>query len=277
MKQLIIILSISLMTTNTMIGQKSSFKDDFGNNESLENWNLLEIEGWVSKIRKLKVENGQLVIEPTSSGWFEDNFAGHLYREYTGNFELTTRIKVEGTVAAYPQTAFSLAGLFVRVPRALTASEWERGKENWMFFSTGCATDPGEPQFEIKSTYNSQSTLKIYPAKNGWMELKIVRVDEIFTLLYKFEGGNWELLDQFIRPDLPETLQLGITAYADWPSVAEVYPNYEEYNKNGTSADKGDLRVYVDYLELKSASVEKKIPIANFIGNEVLEKVRIAN
>lgn len=249
-------------------------KDDFSSSKSLSNWTSLEIEGWESKIRKLTVENDQLVIEPTSSGWFEDNFAGYFYQEYNGNFELSTKVKVEGTTDNLPQTAFSLAGLFVRVPRELKASQWERGKENWMFFSIGSATEPGKSQFEIKSTYNSQSTLKIYPAKEKWVELKIVRVSEVFTLLYKFEDEEWVLLDQFIRPDLPETLQLGVTAYADWPSVAEVYPNYEEYNTNGTPEDHGDLVAYFDYIEITPTPVKKELPIANFIGQQVLTSIQ---
>lgn len=265
-----------LISMQTTLAQ-STFRDGFENETSLNNWTSLEIDGWKSKIRKIAVANGALTIEPTSSGWFEDNFAGHLYREYTGDFELSTKVKSEGTTANLPQTAFSLAGLFIRVPRAFTADEWERGKENWMFFSIGSATEPGKPQFEIKSTYKSQSTLKIYPAKDKWVELKIVRVSEVFTLMHRFEGEEWILLDQFIRPDLPETLQLGVTAYADWPSLAEIYPNYEAYNQNGTKLDKGDLIASFDYVEIKPAPIQKELPIANFIGQQVLESVKASN
>ncbi len=243
---------------------------NFDDTQDLDQWSQLIIERWTSKIRTLEVKDGQLILEPTSSGWFEDNYAGFLYRTFSGNFELTTKVKVVGTAADLPSTAFSLAGLFIRVPREVEAKSWTRNGENWMFFSIGTATEPGKPQFEIKSTYNSQSTLKIYPAKADWVELKIVRVSEIFTLLYKFKDDSWKIIDQFIRPDFPETLQLGITAYTDWPSVSEIYPNYEEYNKNGTKVDNGDLRAFYDYISIKKGVVEKKLPIANFIGEEIL-------
>ena len=261
------------MSTSHLIAQ-NTFKDEFNTPSSLENWEQLEIEGWSSKVREVKVEDNKLVLEPTSSGWFEDNFAGFLYREYTGNFQLTSKVKVEGTVASFPETLFSLAGLFIRAPRKVTAATWERGKENWMFFSTGSATDAGKPQFEIKSTYNSQSTLKIFPSKETWMELKIVRVDEIFTLLYKYEGEEWQILDQFIRPDLPETLQVGITAYSDWSSLAKIYPSYEKYNVEGTLQDKGDLRAHFDYVSIEPCDIKKEVPIANFIGQQVLSTVQ---
>ena len=154
------------MTANNLAAQPS-FKDTFASNQSLTQWKSLQIDGWSSKIRRLDIENDMLVLEPTSSGWFEDNYAGFLYQEYTGNFELTTKVKAQGTTASLPQTAFSLAGLFIRAPRHVEPGHWERGKENWMFFSIGSATEPGKPQFEIKSTYKSQSTLKIYPGKRS--------------------------------------------------------------------------------------------------------------
>ncbi|WKN42617.1 DUF1349 domain-containing protein [Tunicatimonas pelagia] len=253
-----------------------TFRDDFASPNSLNNWQQLEVDGWQSKVRSLEIQNGHLVMEPTSSGWFEDNVAGFLYREYTGNFELTARLKVSGTTTDLPQTAFSLAGLFVRAPHELRADTWQPGQENWMFFSIGSATEPGTPQFEIKSTYQSQSTLKIYPAQDAWVTLKLVRVDEVFTLLHCFDGQDWQLLDQFIRPDLPETLQLGITAYADWPSVAEVYPDYAQYNRQGTPQDRGNLVARFDFISISPTPIEKELPIANLIGEQVLTSVQEA-
>ncbi|MBP2831276.1 DUF1349 domain-containing protein [Aquimarina sp. U1-2] len=263
-----------IVMTAFSIQAQEKFVSGFNSDKNLKDWSQLTIEGWKSKIRTLKVENGKLIYEPTSSGWFEDNYAGFLYREFQGNFELTTKVKVEGTNSKLPKTSFSLAGLFVRAPREVNSKNWKPKGENWMFFSIGSATEPEKPQFEIKSTYSSQSTLKIYPAKAEWVELKIVRVSEIFTLLHKFEGEEWKILDQFIRPDLPETLQLGITAYSDWPSVSEIYPNYEEYNRNGTKNDDGDLIAYFDYVSIKKGVVEKELPIANFIGKEVLKNLK---
>jgi hypothetical protein len=75
------------------------------------------------------------VLRPKSSGWFEDNTAGHLYREVTGDFIVTTRIKVEGTRVPVPQRSFSLAGLFIRKPHTVTQEGWTPKQENWL--STG--------------------------------------------------------------------------------------------------------------------------------------------
>ncbi|NER08558.1 MAG: DUF1349 domain-containing protein, partial [Okeania sp. SIO3C4] len=190
------------------------------------------------------------------------NTAGHLYREITGDFIVTTRIKVEGTETAVPQRSFSLAGLFIREPRAFTAETWIPGEENWLFISVGTAFPAGQPQFEIKSTYNSLSTLKISDAQTGWMRLRIARSGELFTLLYQAEGAEeWQVLDQFIRPDLPKTLNVGLTAYADWDSVSADYPNYQQYNEQGASSQNPDLLAYVESIEFRRPTTPR-FPLA---------------
>ncbi len=241
-------------------------QDKFESEKSLEQWKSLEISGWASKWRTAKISNGNFVIQPKSSGWFEDNYGGFLYHEVTGDFIVSTRIKVEGNGVPTPETSFSLAGLFIRKPRDFSAESWRPGQENWLFFSTGCATESGKPQFEIKSTYQSTSTLKIFPSKQGWMDLRIVRLGEIFSLLYRYDGAEWTLLDQFIRPDFPMTLQVGITAYADWNSVAAVYPDYASYNKNGAPKDQADLTATFDSFSIRRPNVKKDLPIAQPIS-----------
>lgn len=99
------------------------------------------------------------------------------------------------------------------------------------------------------------------------MNLRIVRLGEIFTLLYKYDDGEWAMLDQFIRPDFPTTLQVGITAYADWTSVAETYPDYIKYNKIGAPVDKSDLTTRVESFSIRKPEVKKELPIAQPISS----------
>ncbi len=251
------------------IAQSSAFNGDlrslstrFDRPESLQGWREFQAQGWVPKWESPKVENGRLVLRPRSSGWFEDNTAGHLYRVVTGDFIVTTRIKVEGTRTPVPQRSFSLAGLFIREPRSFTREGWTPKNENWLFFSVGTAFPAGRPQFEIKSTYNSLSTLKISDAKEGWVRLRIARSGELFTLLYQGEGSReWRVLEQFIRPDLPETLNVGLTAYADWDSMAPDYPNYQKYNEQGASTQNADLIAYIESIEFRRPNTSR-FPIA---------------
>jgi hypothetical protein len=239
------------LTTNTDDNLRS-LSTRFDRPESLQGWQELQVEGWVAKWETPIVENSSLVLQPKSSGWFEDNQAGHLYREVRGDFIVTTRIRVEGTQKPMPQRSFSLAGLLIREPRTFTKASWTPKNENWLFFSIGTAFPAGLSQFEIKSTSNSLSTLKIFDAKEGWMRLKVARSGELFTLLYQEESSDqWKVLDQFIRPDLPETLNVGLTAYADWDSIAPDYPNYQEYNENGASTQNADLVAYVESIDFR--------------------------
>nr|MDJ0573341.1 hypothetical protein [Pleurocapsa sp. MO_192.B19] len=182
-----------LNATNTTDDLRS-LSTRFDRPESLENWQEYQVEGWVSKWDTPTVENGNLMLRPKSSGWFEDNQAGHLYQEVTGDFIVTTRIRVEGTQESMPQRSFSLAGLFIRQPQTFTKASWTPNNENWLFFSVGSAFPAGSSQFEMKSTYNSLSTLKITDAPEGWMRLRVGRSGELFTLLYQEENSDeWKV------------------------------------------------------------------------------------
>jgi hypothetical protein len=240
----------------------------FSTAAALNGWQQHSVQGFSNKWAAPSVENGALVLRPTSSGWFEDMQAGHLYREVDGNFIVTTRIKVSGTKQALPQRSFSLAGLFIRAPRpGLTADNWQPGKENWMFFSIGTAFPAGAPQFEVKTTYNSLSTLYIGDASRAyaggpqWVDLRIARQGELFTLLQRTQGSNeFSVVEQFIRPDLPAKLNVGLTAYADWDSAAPIYPDFRRYNTQAP-AQNADLVAYVESIDFRRPTVDR-FPVA---------------
>ncbi|MEO1144863.1 MAG: hypothetical protein AAFY26_04575 [Cyanobacteria bacterium J06638_22] len=255
-------IATEVVQASTTTDDLSSLSTRFDRPDALQGWQEFQVSGWVPKWEPPRIENSQLVLEPRSSGWFEDNTAGHLYREVTGDFIVTTRIKVEGTSTPTPQRSFSLAGLFIREPRTIVAESWMPGNENWLFFSVGTAFPAGRPQFEMKSTYNSLSTLKIADSQEGWTRLRIARSGELFTLLSQEEGSDeWQILDQFIRPDLPETLNVGLTAYADWDSMAPDYPNYQQYNEQGASTQNPDLIAYVESIDFRRPTTPR-FPIA---------------
>lgn len=243
----------------------------FDSPAALDGWREHAVPGFSPKWAPPRVEDGVLVLRPTSSGWFEDMQAGHLYRPVDGNFVVTARMRVRGTDAQLPRTLFSLAGLFVRAPReGLTAANWQAGRENWLFFALGSAYPAGRPQFEIKTTYNSLSTLRIGDAskvfeggRNRWVDLRIARQGELFSLLYRVDGEReFTLHDQFIRPDLPSTLNVGVTAYADWGSTAPLYPDFARYNTQ-VPALNGDLVAYVERIVFRRPTVDR-FPVASF-------------
>ncbi|MEO1193561.1 MAG: hypothetical protein AAFY02_17510 [Pseudomonadota bacterium] len=275
MSRLVTLLGLSLVlaTPNALAADDlSGLSTGFDEPASLAAWSEHLPEGFTRKWQEPRVEDGRLVLEPVSSGWFEDNQAGHLYHQVNGDFIATTRIEVVGTEAALPQTAFSLAGLFIRAPRALSAATWTPGQENWLFFSIGTAAPPGEPHYELKTTTNSLSTLQILPAPTGPVELRIARHGELFTLLARPQGQEWSVIEQIIRPDLPLVLNVGLTAYADYGSVAPTYPNYQLYNTEGAAAENADLIAYVDSFHLRRPTTGR-LPIANIDAPAFLEAI----
>lgn len=230
----------------------SGLSTDFDSPSALAGWQEHRPAGFAPKWHPPRIEDGRLVLRPVASGWFEDNQAGHLYQVVHGDFVVTTRLHVRGTRASLPQTEFSLAGLFVRAPRQVAAATWAPGRENWLFLSVGTASPAGTPQYEVKTTTNSLSTLKILPAQPGAVELRIARHGELFTLLHRPDGtAEWRVLDQIIRPDLPEVLHVGLTAYADFGSVADTYPDYQRYNTRGVGEGRADLVAEVDWIRFR--------------------------
>lgn len=238
---------------------------------ALQGWSQHAVPGFSPKWEPPTVQDGALVLRPLSSGWFEDMQAGHLYREVEGNLVVTARLRVEGTRAATPQTLFSLAGLFLRAPRdGLTAANWQPGRENWLFFSLGSAFPAGAPQFEVKTTYDSLSTLRIFDAgaafpggRPAWVELRVARQGELFSLLHRIEGAReFTLLDQFIRPDLPARLHVGLTAYSDWNTETNHYPDFVAHNTRPAPRN-ADLVARVERIDFRRPTVDR-FPVASF-------------
>lgn len=274
LRSALVILTITL-TNPAFSDDIATLSTDFEDETVLSDWQEHAPEGFTPKWEPPRIEDGKLVLKPISGGWYEELHGGHLYRVVDGDFIVTTRIRVTGTNAEIPQTLFSLAGLFVRAPRSVSASSWAPGRENWLFFSIGTSAPAGTPQFEIKTTTNSLSTLKIKPAPTGWIDLRLARHAELFTLLHRADReAEWTIADQMIRPDLPRVLNVGLTAYADWGSVQPIYPDMMSVNTKGTPENNADLIAYVDRIDFRRPAVGR-IAIANIDAPAFLEAINI--
>jgi len=200
----------------------AGLSDEFATAASLARWRQFdEAEGWPSMVKRMTVDeaSGELRLEPYTSGWYEDFHAPFLFREVTGDFVVTARLRADGLDGGVPTVPWSLAGLMVRAPRDVTPATWRPGGEGWLFLTTGVADAPGQPVFETKTTVASRSTLRLQPARAGWVELRIVRRGPAFELLTRYDGEEWVTRERFDRPDLPATVQVGINAYTDWYSA----------------------------------------------------------
>ena len=204
--------------------------DEFDQAGTLAQWkDLAMVEKFPSKAARLDINTtspGQLYIDPYTSTWFEDYRGVFLYKEVTGDYMVTARVRAAGKASDTPTIAFSLAGLMSRAPRNITMDSWTPHGENWLFIATGYGNGGIDgPQFETKTTTNSSSTLWLTRSRADWVNLRVLRVGEVFLMLYQFTGGPWTLSRCFDRPDLPQTLQVGVHAYTDWNTIISRYPD----------------------------------------------------
>jgi len=169
-----------------------------------------------SEYYDFEVVNGHLVMDiddatcNNNCPWYHSQSAGFIYKNISGNFEITSVVQAEE--ASGPNTGndisndTQLGGLMVR--NGNTASE------NYVFNVVGTRFDI--PSIETKSTTNDNSgTIEHFGISNTRAELKMTREGPKFTMYSRDIGAStWILRSTFMRPDFPDTLQVGVIAYA---------------------------------------------------------------
>ena len=278
--------------------------DEFNNANSITQWNRLnDTEGWnADKLETFDIDTttpGHMRIMPYTTSWFMDLTGPLVYKEITGDFAVTMELDVQrrNGLSGRPQRQFSLGGIMIRTPRAITAAaptpnapaqdqlpwppngyttEWSPDSENYIFLSVGTSDNTGPDDiwnYEVKTTINGNSTLYYgregVPSGTGRVTLQAVRRGDTFVLLRRHEGGEWIVENRYHRPDMPATLQVGITTYTDWDNIISngLYTNSEDHsrqyhhNRNVLTAANGfaanpDLIVDIDYVRYTRPRVE---------------------
>lgn len=262
MKQLFTMVLAAVLLAGTARAQApatEALNDDFTTAESLQHWKWFhQTEGWPDKVNKLAVAEGNLVVEPGTSGWFADYQAPYLYKEVKGDFDVRVRLKAEALDGKIPQTTWSLGGLMVRVPKQTTRESWQPRQENWFFITTGAAAVAGEQVIESKYTLNSKSNLKLRPAQTGWITLRAVRVGHSFVLLYRYDGQPWQVHERFYIADWPPLLQVGINAYTNSEALPPAVRFGDPLEQNSTvykDLGKPDLRLTLDWVRFQQPAL----------------------
>lgn len=239
--------------------------DEFNDAATISRWtDLDETEGWVLSTEESADINtsapGHFRIVPKAMGWFMHLRGVLFYKEITGDFVATMKVRVlsrhnPANPLEVPNRLFSLTGIFIHEPRpsitqaapnpyrtdavwppASFGSNFISGTENYIFLSYGTAGNPGTRQFEIKTTRNSDSRLYYgatgVPQNNNEAWMQLVRVGNTVVCLRKYaENGSWIVENRYPNTnDLPfpafgPTLQVGITAYTDWQNSEPYYNN----------------------------------------------------
>lgn len=187
---------------------------------------------------------------PHTSTWYKDYRGVLLFKPVTGDFVVSTRLRVSGKAGGAPQAPFSLAGLMVRTPRV--GQTWRPGGENYVFLSLGAGDRPGTFQLEVKTTVNSDSQLQLTPADSGEALLQIVRVGTELALLQK-QARGWVVHRRYRRPDFPPELQVGLTCYTDYSSASQV--GVGQHNTSVLTGGNPDLVAQFDFVRFHRPSV----------------------
>lgn len=244
-----------------------NFSDEFDKADSLKDWRRVyqTEQSNADQLQKIKIDNGVLNLIPYTSSWYNDYRGVLVYKPIKGDFIVSTKVRatsLKGSGA--PNKLYSLAGIMVRTAKDITPKTWRSGQENYIFLSIGAANKPGEKQFEVKTTINSNSNLEISPASSSEAEIKVLRVGASFILL-KREAGSWSVHKRYYRPDMPETLQVGMTVYTDWSNVEKINP--KKHNQVVIRDGAPDLNAEFDYFRFKRPDISKKYQNANFMSS----------
>ena len=193
---------------------------------------------------------------PVASTWYNSRTGSLAFKEVTGDFVATVRLEASrrNGQPGRPTSNYTWAGMMVRAPRALSnaapvpdpgpgvvlpwppdgsyTTEWNYQPENYLYLASGYGTTAtsGNPDlwhFESKLTTNSMSDfyggIGGIPENENVTHLQIVRAGQAFMLLRRHGDGTWILQERYTAPNLPATVQLGLTAYTDYNSIAGLH------------------------------------------------------
>lgn len=262
----------------------SATLSDWLRNDYTEGWSSDKLESWDIDTSR----EGHMRMMPLASSWYQDYTGVLTFKEITGDFVITTRLNVARRhgQAGRPQSLYSLAGIMIRTPRGISnaapspdpgpdvvlpwpppgagqpghyTTEWQPDTENYIFLSYGYAnnsvsSDANQWQYEVKTTVNGNSTLYPraagVPVGEGNATLQIVRRGQTFLLLRRHgDDGPWIVENRYERPDMPETLQVGITTYTDWSTVSAQDPFH--HNRTANPGGNPDVVADLDYIRFR--------------------------
>jgi hypothetical protein len=236
----------------------AKFSDEFGDSATLSNWKrVYQTEGWGANQLQLidinKTQKGALVLVPYASTWYKDLRGELTYKEIEGDFVMTTRVRSTGRDGrSAPRAQFSLAGIMIRSPRQVTPQSWQPGGENYVFLSLGAADNPGNFQWEVKTTINSDSQLITSPAGGPEGYIQVARIGGDLIML-RNDGNGWSVHRRYRRTDMPKTLQAGLTVYTDWPSCQNL--NARQHNATVLRSGNPDLIAQFDFVRYHRPNV----------------------
>jgi hypothetical protein len=146
------------------------------------------------------------------SVWWKNSRGPMLFRPVKGDVEVSIKLNARkaSDPKVFPDSAYQFGGIMLRDP----VSDYMLTSENYVFNVIGNRGEEGI-QVETKSTNNGWSSVQGTDWNTADVELKIKRSGALFSLYVRsLESSEWQLVQEYQRVDLPETLQLGVIVYS---------------------------------------------------------------
>ncbi len=237
----------------------ASMSDDFEDAATLSQWTrVYKQEQWpFDQLEEFGIQDGVMRLTPWSCTWNNDYRCALVFKNVSGDFVATAGVQVTGRDgSSAPSADSSLAGIMVRSPRAITPSTWTPGGEDYVFQSLGAGDTPGSYQYEVKTTQDSVSVLQLSPGTPS-AEIRTARIGEAFIMLRREPAGSWQVHERYRRDDMPDTLQVGITAYTDWATVSTY--TAEAHNNAQITDGNPDLIAEIDRFEFVTPALPSEL------------------
>ena len=230
--------------------------DEFDDSATTDQWQRVnEVEGWNADQLNVydidTTQTGRMVQQPHTTVWYRSWRGPMAFQNVAGDFSFTTEIHVTDRDDIGGSDAddipgdgqFSLAGAMIRTPRDITnpATDWTPGSmaddgtndgENYVFLSLGYGAADNEFSLEVKTTRNSNSQLELTPLGQdaNTVTVQISRVGNSIITMYQRPGQDWQVHRRYSRPDMPETMQVGLVSYSDWSKAND----FDPFTQNST-------------------------------------------
>ncbi len=186
------------------------YDDDFEGVALGADWSVLHPE-----LATVTVSGGALEIVPTAGGlqniWFHGAEGPLVWRLVSGDFEVTARLTVDDpqNPGAPPPLSYRLAGILLQDPASTAADH------DFCHVALGAGDGATPLAAEDKTTLDSNSDFLLHPVPGLTGELRLVRSNDVVSMSHRVDDTQpWTPLRQHARPDLPQTLRVGLMAYS---------------------------------------------------------------
>jgi hypothetical protein len=165
--------------------------------------------------------------------WFMEQRGVLMYQLVDGNFKITANVHTaknsDPTQPPGGNGSVQLGGLMARNGKS--------GQENYVFIVIG---DDGDGlSIETKNTVDSFSKYNGPSWDFAEAELRLCRVGQTFNLYKRHVGSSepWIAATSFDRPDLPQTLQVGLNIYSDSTPDLQIHYDHIKIDPLASPAD----------------------------------------